>query len=185
MISRRGFLKGALGFPLISGVRGAGASEGQGEASRRSVFGGRIFRAFVETVIPGRATDPSGTGGALEAGTLEYLERVENARLFPVSLRVVHLAVTKTLGVYSRLRTLQRFDTLPLRDREKLVAELVRLPGVPLLLRLIRAPFYTGAVNRMGFDLIGYPGPNSGYEDFSFREVLASPEAGSQGGNLP
>ena len=143
------------------------------------------LEAFVETVIPGNRIDPSGDPGALEAGTLEFLRDVERRRLLPVPLPLVEFAVSYLLNALSMLHHVAPFARLKLEHRERIVHILEGVIGMPLYLRLIRAPFYTAVVNRVGYDYVGYPGPNPGSDDFSFREALSEPHPDSVAGNLP
>jgi hypothetical protein len=105
--------------------------------------------------------------------------------IFPASLPVVSFGVSHLLDLASTATGFCPFWMLDLADRTRVLARLGGFPGATLLLRLLRAPYYTGAVNRAGLDHVGYPGPNDGYADFSFGEALAPSEPGGIGGNLP
>jgi hypothetical protein len=155
---------------------------------RRSPFDTSTFRAFIDTVVPGRSSDPTGAPGSLDAGAFEFLEEVEKMKLLPISLHVVQLLLTQALAAMSVARHFQPFWALSLEDRTRIVASIqnVSIVPMPLLLRLMRAPFYTGPISRVGFDYLGYPGPNSGYVgDHSFGAALSWPEPGSVAGNMP
>jgi hypothetical protein len=154
----------------------------------RSPFDTPTFRAFIDTVVPGQASDPTGAPGSIEAGAFDFLEAVEKMKLLPVSLHVVQLLLSQALAAMAVAKHLRPFWSLTLEQRTRIVAAIqnVSVVPMPLLLRLMRAPFYTGAINHVGFDYLGYPGPNSGYVgDFSFGQALSWPEPGSVGGNLP
>ena len=194
-VSRRKFLgKGLLGLGSLSGaaVFGIpriascmGPKPVQAPPQKpKSKYATPTFVAFIDTIIPGKESDPTQAPGAIEADTFEYLERVEKSKIFPISIDLIHFAVTQALDTASWFSRFVPFNNLALKDRQGMIEKLLFIPGIPFLLRLARAPFYTAAVNRVGFDYLGYPGPNEGYSDYSFREVLAKPEAGTVGGNL-
>lgn len=184
-MNRRNFLKTGLFSSLALPARALAMGRRQTTARAGAKYATPTFVAFLDTIIPGAGSDPEGGPGALEAGTLEYLERVESSKLFPISIDVIHFAATRALDTWAALGWFKTFPALDRRARETCVRQLQFVPGVPFLLRLARAPFYTGAINRVGFDWVGYPGPNTGYADFSFRQTLARPEPGSVEGNLP
>ena len=77
------------------------------------------------------------------------------------------------------------FHKLSYAEREIVAIKLEKVPGVHLFYKVIRAPFYTGSINKVGFDYFGYPGPNNGYSDFSFKKKWRMLNSNSAGGNLP
>lgn len=145
------------------------------------------FRALVDTVIPGCITDPTGAPGAIEAGTITALHQMDQMKIFPISLQLVHDLAEVLLNAAAFFTHFSSFVALDLEARTSVVHGLDQLPAVFLFLRLIRAPYYSAMTNRVGFDYLGYPGgPNPGYPDFSFNEAdISSPYPTSVGGNLP
>ncbi|MBI3554975.1 MAG: hypothetical protein HY074_01775 [Deltaproteobacteria bacterium] len=175
---RRTFLKtAAVGWVGFCGF--------QRRAFAGQPYANKTFEAFLEAVIPGSRSDPTKAPGAEEAGTIEFLTAMDVEKVFPVSIDLVCRILVKALDAVAYLRHLRPFCKLDLEKRARLVADLSLLPGMTLLLRLVRAPFYTAAVNRAGFDYLGYPGANHGYADFSFAQPISRPEPGSVCGNLP
>ncbi len=174
-----GALTGAMSLP-------ASAMAAARSSLSRSPYATPTFLALIDTVVPGQASDPTGAPGALEAGTLEYIDAFDRAKLLPIPMRLVQIAVSQALTGMSVMRHFKPFYALDLRQRTRIVSAASKVPGFSLLLSLIRAPFYTGSVNRVGFDYLGYPGgPTEGYGDFSFKEVTWSPHPRGIDGNLP
>lgn len=187
-IKRRDFIKTAAGS--FAGVGFFGVPKiARAMGSRRhkpvNKYDTPSFSAFIDTVIPGKELDPTGAPGGLEAGTLEYLAKVQQQGLFPISIDLIHFIVTLALDLIAGITHFCSFDKLNLKDREKIIESLTAIPGTAFLLRLMRAPFYTGAINRVGFDYLGYPGPNEGFPDYSFDEAVSLPHPSSIDGNLP
>lgn len=184
---RRTFLKGSLvGYFVFTltyfpkKLLAAGSPRPQ-----QSPFATPTFIALAETIIPGHFSDPNGTPGAIETGTIEYLERVEKAGVLPFSLLSIQGWVTFALDTYSLFTRGATFANLGANQKVEVASDFYRLMPVPLLYRLFRATYYTGAQNRLGWDNLGYPGPNQGYEDYSFKETLARSDPRSMDGNLP
>jgi hypothetical protein len=193
-MNRRSWLKlgattaaslGTLGNPVRALAMGKPKPQ-PGPGTAPNHFDTPTFQAFVETIIPGTRIDPTGAPGALEAETTAFLIAMEQSGIFPISLSFVQFALSAVLDLGAFFTHLRGFSQLSLEERTKLVAGLEWFPGMPFLLRLIRAPFYTATMNRVGWDYLGYPGPNSGYADFSFNEWdIAPPCPEAVGGNLP
>ena len=186
---RRGFLKtlaGAAGAAVPGAFvsRAALGATARTEAERTESHN-RAFRALVDTLIPGKESDPTGAPGALEAGTVGFVDEMDKTHLLPVPLGVVQWVVCQALTTMALATHLKPFYRLALEERERIVGRLTRIKGMPLFLTLLRAPFYAGAGSRVGFDYVGYPGPNDGYEDFSFGDVQWLPDPAAVEGNLP
>jgi hypothetical protein len=110
---------------------------------------------------------------------------MERNHLLPVPLGLVRWALCEALNVLSLAEHLRPFARLDLERRTEVLSKIGKIQGMPLLLSLIRAPFYTGTVNQRGFEYLGYPGENRGYADFSFDEVTWVSHPRVVGGNLP
>lgn len=154
----------------------------------RGKFATPTFKALVDTVIPGGMTDPSGKPGGLEAGTVQYVEAFDKAKYLPFSLAVVHFWLSAALDTVAFFTHGRGFAKLGQAQRVNVLKRLLGIHGaMPLLMRLLRAPYYTGAVNRVGWENLGYPGPTAtGFlGDYSFNEATAYPHPRSVMGNLP
>ena len=141
--------------------------------------------ALIETIVPGKKFDPTGAPGGMEAKTFLYLQKVEKEKLLPIPIGLVKSLISGSLNVLSILKYKKSFHRLGLSEREVIAQQLEKVPGVHLFYKAIRAPFYTGSINKVGFDYFGYPGPNNGYADFSFNKKMAEPHPRSVNGNLP
>ena len=127
----------------------------------------------METIVPGKMSDPKGHPGSSEAESIKYLWKVERSKLLPIPFGLIRGVISTLLNIKSYTRFRTSFSKLTLKQREVVAANIEQIPGVPLFYRVIRAPFYTGAMNNVGFDYFGYPGPNQGYQDFSFKKKMA------------
>lgn len=118
----------------------------------------RCLAAVVDTVVPGKETDPEGTPGALEACAMNLM--VDGA--FP--FRSYASLITTLVDGMAKDEGAERFIDLAYEPR---LAVLVRaqqaLPVIRLAFRAIRSTYYGGAYNGVGLDALGYPGPNLGY----------------------
>ena len=151
----------------------------------KNPFSQKTFMALVETIVPGELTDPTKAPGAIEADTINYLWKVQKTKLLPVPIGLFRGVISSALNVSSFVQYRKGFYHLDRLEREKIVAKVESIPGVPLFYKVIRAPFYTGAMNDVGYKYFGYPGANKGYSDFSFKEKLAESHPRSVNGNLP
>ena len=177
-ISRRSLIKGVA----ISGVA---TSANISLARENNPYKEKTFEALIETIVPGKKNDPLGHPGSTEADSIKYLWKVERSKLLPVPFGLIRGVISTLLNIKSYTRFRKKFAKLNLRQRELVAAKVEQIPGVPLFYRVVRAPFYTGALNNVGFDYFGYPGPNNGYTDFSFKEKLAESHPRTVNGNLP
>jgi len=145
----------------------------------------KTLMALIDTIVPGATLDPTGAPGGVEANTLLYLQKVEREKLLPLPFGLIKNLISGGINILSILRYQVSFHKLPLNKREKVARSLERIPGVHLFYKVLRAPFYTGSMNKVGFKYLGYPGPNNGYRDFSFNKKMAEPHPRSIRGNLP
>ena len=178
LLNRRTLIKGAAATTLASG---ASISYGRENNPYRQ----KTFEALIETIVPGKMSDPLGHPGSSEAESIKYLWKVERSKLLPVPFGLIRSVISSLLNIKSYAKYRKSFSKLDLRQREIIAANVEQIPGVPLFYRVVRAPFYTGAVNNVGFEYFGYPGPNNGYKEFSFKEKLADSHPRSINGNLP
>lgn len=176
--TRRTLLKGVA-------VSTIGAQSNIVLAEEKNPYQQKTFEALAETIIPGALTDPLGHPGSTEADTIKYLWKVERSKLLPVPFGIIRGVISSLLNIKSYAKYRMSFAKLELKQREIIAASIEQLPGVPLFYRVIRAPFYTGALNDVGFKYFGYPGPNNGYKDFSFKQKIADSHPRSVNGNLP
>lgn len=177
-LSRRSLIKGAALSTAIS-------STGIVNARENNPYQEQTFEALIETIVPGKMNDPLGHPGSSEAESIKYLWKVERSKLLPVPFGLIRGLISTLLNVKSYTRYRKKFADLTQLQRELIAAKIEQIPGVPLFYRVIRAPFYTGAVNDVGFKYFGYPGPNNGYKNFSFKEELAPAHPRTVNGNLP
>tara|TARA_B100000927_G_C16383207_1_gene436266 strand:- start:253 stop:798 length:546 start_codon:yes stop_codon:yes gene_type:complete len=141
--------------------------------------------ALIETIVPGKKMDPTGAPGGVEAQTFLYLQKIERDGLLPIPMGLVKSLIAGGLNILSLFKFRKPFHRLGYKEREAVAAQLEKVPGVHLFYKAIRAPFYTGSVNKVGFKYLGYPGANNGYKDFSFNKKMADPHPESIEGNLP
>jgi hypothetical protein len=178
-INRRDLFK----FSAVSSV-GLSASS-PALSSTWFVKNSKTLIALIETIVPGKKYDPTGAPGGMEAKTFIYLQKIEKEKLLPLPIGLVKSLISGSLDVLSLLKYRRRFYDLKLFEREIIATKLEKVPGVHLFYKAIRAPFYTGSINKVGFDYFGYPGPNNGYADFSFNKKMAEAHPDSVNGNLP
>jgi len=130
----------------------------------------KTLAAVLETVVPGKATDPDGEPGAVEACALGVLmDSSFPFRPYASILATVldNLAITRGGTVFAKASADDRIAVL-LQAQEQ-------LPMLRLAFRAVRAAFFGGAYNGVGFDYVGYPGPNLGYRHLpqcSFRKPV-------------
>jgi len=184
--SRREFLRGmgtwSLGL-LVSGLAMEARSGAGGFISagfgRKPIPGAciqpgtdveRTLAAVLDTVVPGKETDPDGEPGALEACAMnimvdEYYPFRAYADLFA--------------ALFDQLGDTEFGKTFVELDFDQRLAVVIKVQGQMPLLRLaykaIRSAFYGGSYNGVGLDFLGYPGPNLGYrhlDEASFRKPM-------------
>lgn len=177
-ITRRTLLKGAA-ISTLSSTNAIGFEKGNNPYEEKT------FESLVETIVPGKVNDPLGHPGSYEAESIKYLWKVEQSKLLPIPFGLIRGLISTLLNIKSYTRYRKKFSNLNQLQRELVAASVETIPGVPLFYRVIRAPFYTGAINDVGFKYFGYPGPNKGYKDFSFKKKLAQSHPKSVNGNLP
>lgn len=141
----------------------------------------RIVAAMVDTVVPGRQSDPTGAPGALDTCALNliYDEFWPFVDYLPVLLPL--------LDDTSRNRFEVGFADATLEQRTEVLRTVEgAVPFVRLAYRFVRSTFYAGMYNFEGTNYLGWAGPNLGYrdhEEFSFREPVS--EELTTDGNLP
>ena len=144
-------------------IRGAAISSITGHATNALAKGNnpykeKTFEALIETIVPGKMSDPLGHPGSSEAESVKYLWKVERSKLLPVPFGLIRGLISTLLNIKSYTHYRKKFSKLNLEQREIVASSVETIPGVPLFYRVIRAPFYTGAVNDVGFKYFGYPG---------------------------
>ncbi len=126
--------------------------------------------AMLDTVVPGPATDPEGTAGALEACSMNILldgsfPFRQYADLFAMALDGI--AAEAHGGTFVELAYPQRLDVLMTAQEQ--------LPMLRLAFKAVRSAFFGGAYNGVGLRYVGYPGPNLGWRhvpEASFRVAV-------------
>ena len=137
--------------------------------------------AMVDTVVPGRSTDPDGAPGALESCALNliYDEFYPFVQALPVLLLLVD---TLAGNLFSKT-----FVECDLKQRTKVLTEAEKqVAMVRLAYRFIRSTFYAATYNMVGAKFFNWPGPNLGYtqhQDFSFGRAMSREL--TKDGNLP
>jgi len=177
-LTRRTLLKGAAATTLTT-------SSAIAVAKGNNPYKEKTFEALVETIVPGKKSDPLGHPGSSEAESIKYLWQVERSKLLPIPFGLIRGLISTLLNIKSYTKYRKGFSNLSQQQRELVALSVETIPGVPLFYRVVRAPFYTGAVNDVGFKYFGYPGPNNGYKDFSFKKKLAPSHPKVINGNLP
>lgn len=183
-VYRRAFLK-ELGSWSLGVLLGGFALSGRAAPFRASGFARpalpgaclmpvgdveRTLAAVLDTVVPGRSSDPSGDPGALEACAMNLLldDHYPFRTFAPMFAAVFDQMSEETHG--------QAFADLPYESRLDIVIEAQdRIPLLTLAYRAIRSAFYGGAYNGVGLTWLGYPGPNLGYRhlpEASFRRPV-------------
>ncbi|MBI2521242.1 MAG: gluconate 2-dehydrogenase subunit 3 family protein [Bdellovibrio sp.] len=184
-IQRRDFLKAGGSLFLLSGMSTLPTSLSAAGPSGPNPYSDKLFIALYDTIIPGIITDSTGTPGALEAGTVDFLTQTERSQKLPIPVGLIRSYLRVALNLKALWRYQKSFVHLNLEQRTEIAKRVEYLPGIPLVYRLIRAPFYTGAINRVGYDYLGYPGANRGYPDHSFKMAISNPHSRVIDGNLP
>lgn len=187
-VSRRHFLTGtASTYFMAHAVMGFATNEAQAAIAGkgRGGFWSVTFVALMDTIVPGQYSDPTGAPGAVEAQTSEFCAALHASKVLPLNLRLIEWVVSAALNTMAFFTKGKGFHRCTLAHRTKLANTLSKISPVPLLYQLLRAPFYTGSMNRVGFDYTGYPGANDGYMDFSHGRVTWVPSPKTVGGNLP
>jgi hypothetical protein len=141
----------------------------------------KTLLAFVDAVVPGRESDPTGEPGAVEACALNVL--FDPALPFAGITGIFVSALDSVAqGSYGR-----PFAELDLDSRTRALVEAEsRLPVLGYAFKFVRAAFYVGLYNHVGPDLLGYPGGNLGYladPDFSLRRPVGRERTSD--GNMP
>jgi len=130
----------------------------------------KTLAAVLDTVVPGKESDPEGAPGAVEACAMNIL--LDGYFPFKPYTDFFANVVDQLAGdAYGK-----PFAQLPLPQRvEVLVQAQDSLPLLRLAFRAIRSAFFGGAYNGLGFDYVGYPGPNVGWRhlpESSFRRAM-------------
>lgn len=130
----------------------------------------KTLAAVLDTVVPGKETDPDGDPGALEACAMnlmvdEYYPFRSYADLFAA------LFDQLSTGDFGKA-----FVDLDFEQRLSIVVKVQeQMPLLRLAYKAIRSAFYGGSYNGVGLDFLGYPGPNLGYRhvpESSFRKPV-------------
>jgi hypothetical protein len=130
----------------------------------------QTLAALVDTVVPGRDTDPEGAPGALEGCALNLLldEYYPFKDYLTLIVTLVDGAAKQSAGT--------TFLEATYEQRLKVLVEVqTMLPVLRLAYRAIRSAFYGGAYNGLGLQFLGYPGGNLGYrhlKEASFRKPV-------------
>lgn len=130
----------------------------------------KTLLAVLETVVPGKASDPQGDPGAVEGCALDMIMDAgwgfrQYGSIFATVLD--KRAITKTGVAFAEATEADRIEIL-LETQDQ-------LPMLRLAFRAIRSAFFGGAYNGLGLDYVGYPGPNLGYihlPQCSFRKPV-------------
>ncbi len=143
----------------------------------------KVLIAFIDTLIPGRETDPAGEPGAIDACALNlfYDPFYPVQPLIPLVVRQLEAISKKLYG--------KGFVELKYEERVRVVEELEmsnnEVPNFELKIFLILSSlaFYGGIYSDLGLRYCGFPGETHGYmEDFSFGIQF---EEMTEDGNLP
>lgn len=127
----------------------------------------KTLLALIETIIPGKLTDPEQISGSMEAGALDLLE--ENH--FDVKKYIPYL--TYGLNAAARIKHGNKFEKLNREQREAILRKMeLQLPYISLFIRYIKSPFFSGDFNNVGLDYLSYPGANDGYHHDSTRSFM-------------
>ena len=141
----------------------------------------KTVAAIVDTVVPGRQSDPEGDPGAIDscAVNLIYDEFWPFVSALPLILSLVN-------NLASDLHS-KTFLECDLKQRTQVLAQAeTKLPLIRLAYRFIRSAFYAVNFNMVGAGYLSWPGPNLGYldhEEFSFRKPVSKEL--TKDGNLP
>ena len=140
-----------------------------------------IIATMVDTILPGKATDPDGSPGALEAGALNLMyDSFYPARPYvPTIVQMLESLSQDNHGV--------PFVELSQDEREEVLLSAQEI--VPFLrhaYRFVRSVYYAGLHDGTGLHELDFPGPNLGYIDhpeFSFRKPMS--QEATDDGNMP
>ena len=137
--------------------------------------------AIVDTVVPGRQSDPSGAPGAIDSCALNLIYD----EFWPfVSAMPLILSLVNNLASDDYSKTFLECD---LEERTRVLAQAEdKLPLIRLAYRFIRSAFYAVNYNMVGGSYLNWPGPNLGYKDhpeMSFRQPVSKEL--TKDGNLP
>jgi hypothetical protein len=141
----------------------------------------RTVAAIVDTIVPGRTSDPAGGPGALDSCALNliYDDFFPFASNLPLILPLVDGLATDLFA--------KPFVDCALGERTEVLRRAEEmLPFIRLAYRFIRSTVYAGNYNYVGTTYLDWPGPNLGYvdhPDFSFGEPLS--DELTLDGNLP
>lgn len=179
-VSRRGFLKG-ITVVCASSVAGISGVELWSEEAEAGDIEEETMEAFADTIIPGPNSDPEGSVGGVEAGALEVLyDPYYGLRPF-IGILTRNLNRTSLWWYCKLFRDLgvrQRTEIVLFKDNNSLIKPVYEQAEL-----LVKLAFYGAIINDVGTDYISFPGPTSGYYDYSFNEIFAG-EA-TEDGNLP
>jgi len=141
----------------------------------------KTMKAFADTIIPGPTSDQEGSVGGVEACALEVLyDPYYGLRAF-IGMLAIDLNRTSLWGyrkLFKDLDLSQRTEIVLFKDNNSWIRSIYEQAEL-----LVKLAFYGAIVNDVGTDYISFPGPSSGYYDYSFNEKLA--DEATEDGNLP
>ena len=184
-LSRREFLK-RLTIICGSGTAGisalaTGSDAAEAVDAKNACLQEETLKAFADTIIPGPHSDPEGSPGGVEVGALELLYDPY------YGLKPFIGLLTRNLNRSSLWWCHKLFKDLDLRQRTAIALFKDNFSLLKLVYEhaemLVKLSFYGGIINDVGTDYISFPGPASGYFDYSFKEQYAEPQ--TEDGNLP
>ncbi len=140
----------------------------------------KTMSAFIDTVLPGYASDPEGSPGALEAGALTVLfdRSYPTYAFIPIATALLN---NEAQNSYNKA-----FYELDLNSRTSVLSIVEKqLAYISLLIQFVEGAFYLAFVNDVGYQYMGYPGANLGYVDQGFSFNTQMSQELTNDGNLP
>ena len=183
-------LTGASGY-LLEGDSPSLADSGTGDgavdvrglppsgALQPSYHAESTIAAFADTVIPGRADDPDGGPGALDAYALNmmYDQFYPFYEMVPGLVMFLDQTAQGVAGA--------DFAECSFEERTEALMEVVdEVPLFQLGMQFVKMAFYGGIYNTVGTDYVGFPGGSRGYADYSYGSSPLCEEA-TEHGYLP
>ncbi|MBI1747375.1 MAG: hypothetical protein HYR55_12400 [Acidobacteria bacterium] len=156
------------------------------EATRLTAHEEQTLGALFDAVVPGpfepsfpeEVEDPEGAPGAIEGKVVRFWEKILPQSLGWLNVGFLKLWV-KDLDLYAFVfHRGRKFKDLRLSERQdKIQLMMWIIPGYHLkywtALMLVKAAFYADLADEsrqfIGRNYIGFPGPNSGFDDYSYE----------------